>query len=193
MPLFRFRVAWEEDDLVYRDVEITSGQTFKDLHDVILKAYEFDGKHSANFFESNDRWQRVGRTFSSEVMSNKKDAPALSMVKTPVNALISVPDQKFIYEYDPAKKWTFLIELIGLEKDENAKHSYPRVARKEGIAPSQYGAKGAKGEAIALMELVEAYDLGAEEMAEGFGSEGEEGGEAEDSVGGSGGDDSYEE
>lgn len=194
MPLFRFRVAWEEDDLVYRDVEITSGQTFKDLHDVILKAYEFDGKHAAQFFESNDRWVRVGRTFSSEVMANKKDAPALSMIKTPVNALVSVPDQKFIYEYDPAKKWTFLIELIGLEKDENAKHTYPRVARKEGIAPSQYGAKGAKGEAIALMEVEEAYDLGADEMAEGFGSEGgEEGGEAEESFGGSGADESYEE
>ena len=193
MPLFRFRVAWEEDDLVYRDVEIASGQTFRDLHDVILKGYEFDSKHAANFYESNDRWQRIGRTFSSEVMSNKKDAPALSMVKTPVSALISVPDQKFVYEYDPVKKWVFLVELIGLEKEENPKHAYPRVARKEGIAPPQYGAKGAKGGAPGLLEVEEAYDLGAEEMAEGFGSEGEEGSEAEESFGGSGGDESYEE
>jgi hypothetical protein len=132
MPLFRFRVAWEEDDLVYRDVEITSGQTFKDLHDIILKAYDFDSKHSAQFFESNDRWMRVGRTFSSEVTVNKKDAPALSMVKTPVNALISVPDQKFIYEYDPAKKWTFLIGLIGLDLPAGSpqgRHCSPTVWR----------------------------------------------------------------
>jgi hypothetical protein len=44
------------------------------------------------------------------------------------------------------------------------------------------------------MEVEEAYDLGAEEMAEGFGSEGEEGTEAEESFGVSGGgDESYEE
>lgn len=195
MPLFRFRVAWEEDDLVYRDVEIVSGQTFKDLHDVIVKAYEFDGKHAAQFFESNDRWTQQGRTFSSEVMVNKKDAPALSMIKTPVSALITVPDQKFIYEYDPAKKWMFLVELIGLEKEENPRHTYPRVARKEGIAPAQYGAKGAKGAAVALLEVEEAYDLGAEEMAEGFGSEGEEGSSAADEFGGGSGgaEDSYDE
>ena len=49
MPLLRFRVYWEEDDQVYRDIEIQSGQSFLDLHQAINKAYEFDGKHSASF------------------------------------------------------------------------------------------------------------------------------------------------
>ena len=96
MPLLRFRVYWEEDDQVYRDIEIQSGQSFLDLHQAINKAYEFDGKHSASFFESNDRWHR-GREINSEVLVNKKDAPALSMTKTPVSALVAKPDQKFVY------------------------------------------------------------------------------------------------
>ena len=180
MPLFRFRVYWEEDDQVYRDIELLNGQTFLQFHQAINKAYEFDGKHAANFFESNDRWER-GRAFSSEVLVNKKDAPALSMVKTPVSALVADPGQKFVYEYDPVKKWTFLIELIGVAKDDNPRKTYPLMIRKEGIAPTQYGVKGIVEEKI--VEIEEAYDLGADEMAEGFGNEGEESTGAEESFG----------
>ena len=170
MALLRFRIYWEEDDQVYRDIEIRPSQTFLEFHKSILQAYEFDGKHSASFYESNERWQR-GRELNSEVMVNKKDAPALSMMKTPVSALVAVPDQKFVYVYDPVKKWTFMVELIGVNKDEDSRRTYPFVLRKEGLAPAQYGIKGVNPDK--LMEVEEKYDLGAEEMAEGFGSEGE--------------------
>ncbi|GAA4462179.1 hypothetical protein GCM10023093_08270 [Nemorincola caseinilytica] len=176
MAILRFRVYWEEDDQTYRDIELQVGQTFMDLHQCIVKAFEFDGKHSASFFESNDKWERSGREFNSEVLANKKDAPALSMTKTPVSALISVPDQKFIYVYDPAKKWSFLVELIGVSKEETFRRVYPFVLRKEGLAPAQYGIKGVSVDKI--MEIEEKYDLGADEMAEGFGNEGEGEGES---------------
>ncbi len=175
MSLYRFRIYWEEDDLTYRDIEVIAGQSLLDFHHAILKAWEFDGKHTASFFESNDRWER-GRRFSSDVLSNKKDAPALSMIKTPISALVSTPNQKFVYEYDPAKQWVFLIELIGVSRDENPKKTYPLVIRKEGIGPAQYGVKGLPAEK--MVEVEEAYDLGADEMAEGFGNEGEGGSEA---------------
>ena len=176
MAILRFRVYWEEDDQTYRDIELQVGQTFMDLHQCILKAFEFDGKHSASFYESDERWLRGGREFNSEVLTNKKDAPALSMVKTPVSALITVPDQKFIYVYDLVKKWTFLVELIGVSKEDTYRRVYPFVLRKEGLAPAQYGIKGVSVDKI--MEIEEKYDLGAEEMAEGFGSEGEGGSES---------------
>ena len=171
MSLLRFRVYWEEDDQIYRDIELRSGQTFLEFHKAILQSYEFDSKHSASFFESNDRWQR-GREINSEVLVNKKDAPALSMMRTPVSALVAKPDQKFVYLYDPAKQWTFLVELIGVSRDEDSRRTYPYILRKEGIAPAQYGVKGVAADK--LMEIEEKYDLGADEMAEGFGSEGEE-------------------
>ncbi len=170
MAILRFRVYWEEDDQTYRDIEIQGNQTFMDMHQCIVKAFEFDGKHSASFYESNEKWQR-GRELNSEVLVNKKDAPALSMIKTPVSALISLPDQKFVYVYDPARKWTFLVELIGVSKEEVYRRVYPFVLRKEGIAPAQYGIKGVAADKI--MEIEEKYDLGADEMAEGFGDEGE--------------------
>jgi len=170
MTILRFRVFWEDDDQTYRDIEINGSQTFLDFHTSILKAFEFDGKHPASFYESSDKWN-YGRELSSEVLVNKKDAPALSMLKTPVSALVTNPDQKFIYVYDPVKKWTFMVELIGVSKEEVYRRVYPFVLRKEGIAPAQYGIKGVNPDKI--MEVEEKYDLGAEEMAEGFGNEGE--------------------
>ncbi len=175
MPILKFRVFWEEDDQIYRDVELRTDQTFLDFHKIILKAYDFDGKHSASFWESNDRWQHL-REINSEVLVNKKDAQSLSMMRTPVSALIAKPDQHFMYEYDPAKQWTFQVELIGISKEEDEKETYPRVLRKEGIGPVQYGYKGAGRDK--MMEIEEKYDLGSDEMAEGFSSEGEGGGEA---------------
>jgi hypothetical protein len=58
MAILKFRIYFEEDDSVYRDVVIKHTQSFKDLHDAILKAYEFDSKHQATFFRSNEAWQR---------------------------------------------------------------------------------------------------------------------------------------
>ncbi len=179
MAILRFRVYWEDDDQTYRDIEIQGHMTFLDFHKAILSSYEFDGKHTASFYESNDKWA-YGRELNSEVLVNKKDAPALSMVKTPVSALVAKPDQKFIYVYDPAKKWTFLVELIGVSKEETSRRVYPFLLRKEGIAPAQYGIKGVSHDKI--MEIEEKYDLGAEEMAEGFSDEGEEGTESTESM-----------
>jgi len=180
MTILRFRIFWEDDDQTYRDIEIAGNQTFLDFHKAIVAAYEFDGKHSASFYESNDKWA-YGRELNSEVLVNKKDAPALSMLKTPVSALVSVPDQKFVYVYDPVKKWTFLVELITVLKEENSRRVYPFLLRKEGVAPAQYGIKGVSPDKI--MEIEEKYDLGAEEMAEGFGNEGEGGEDSSDEGG----------
>lgn len=187
MPLFKFRIYWEDDDLIYRDIEILSSQNFLEFHKSILLAYEFDAKHTAFFYESNDRWDRF-RAISSEVLSNKKDAPALSMLKTPIGALVSKPDQKFIYEYDPQKNWTFLVALIYISNEVDERKNYPACSRKEGMAPHQYKLGGGTD---LLIEIEEKYDLGADEMAEGYSSEGNDDDSVGDSntEGGFGGDD----
>ncbi len=170
MAILRFRVYWEEDDQTYRDIEIEGHQTFLDFHKCIVKAFEFDGKHAASFYVSSDKWD-YGMEFNSEVLVNKKGAPTLSMLKTPVSAMISVPDQKFMYVYNPEKKWVFQVELTNVAKDSTYKREYPFILRSEGIAPAQYGIKGVNPDK--LMEVEEKYDLGAVDI-DGFGDEGEE-------------------
>lgn len=167
MAILKFRAYFEEDDSIYRDIAIRHTQTFYDLHLAILKAFEFDSKHSATFYRSNDNWQR-GREISLEKYDKQYKADPLLMKETAIGSEIRDPNQKFIYVYDFGKNWTFLIELINVSKEENPKLTYPATIRVEGIAPSQYGTKSLLGERFADVE--EKYDL--TKGAEGFGEEG---------------------
>ncbi|MEC5143271.1 hypothetical protein [Chitinophaga sp. 212800010-3] len=172
MPVLKFRVYWEEDESVYRDIAIKPNQTFLAFHQAILQAFEFDSKHKATFFRSNDNWQR-GREIILEQDNQPRKAEPLLMADTVIAAAVKDPNQKFIYLYDFAKNWSFLVELIGVSKEENSKLTYPACVRKEGLAPSQYGTKGLVGDK--LVEMEEKYDLNKEGMdADGFGEEGEE-------------------
>ncbi|WPV70610.1 IS1096 element passenger TnpR family protein [Chitinophaga sp. LS1] len=172
MPVLKFRVYWEEDESVYRDISIKPDQTFLQFHQVILQSFEFDNKHKATFFRSNDNWQR-GREIILEKDNVVRKVDPLLMEETVIGVAVKTPNQKFIYLYDFAKNWTFLVELIGVSKDENSRVTYPLCVRKEGLAPSQYGTKGLVGDK--LVEMEEKYDLNKEGMSEdGFGEEGEE-------------------
>ena len=173
MAILKFRAYFEEDDSVYRDVVIRHSQSFFDLHEAILKGYEFDGKHEATFYRSNDHWQR-GREISLKKYEKPYKVPPLLMKETTIGSEIKDTNQKFIYVYDFNKNWTFLVELINVSKEENPRMTYPAVIRKEGIPPSQYGTKSLLGERFADVE--EKYDL--TKGAEGFGEEGDEGEEA---------------
>ena len=144
MAILKFRVYFEEDESVYRDVAIRHTQSFLDLHETILKGYEFDNKHKATFFRSNDHWQR-GREISLEKYDKEYRVAPLLMKETTIGSEIKDPNQKFVYWYDFNKNWTFLVELINVSKEENPRLSYPSVVRTEGIAPSQYGTKGLLG------------------------------------------------
>lgn len=170
MAILKFRVYYEEDESIYRDIAIRHTQSFRDLHESILKAYEFDSKHKATYFRSNDHWQR-GREISLEKYDKDYRAEPLLMSETTIGSEIRDPNQKFIYLYDFNKNWSFLVELINVSKEENSRVSYPATVRVEGIAPSQYGTKGLLGEKFADVE--EKYDLS--QVGEGFAEKDEEG------------------
>ena len=172
MAFLKFRVYWEEDDAIYRDVVVKHTQNFTELNNIILKAFEFDQKHDATFFRSNDIWKR-GREISKAVYEKEYIAPPLLMEETTIGSEIIDTNQHFIYLYDFVKSWTFLIELIQVIKNADADMSleYPIVSRTEGVGPMQYGTKGLLGKTFADIE--EKYDLS--EAKDGFGEEGEEG------------------
>jgi hypothetical protein len=184
MAVLKFRVYWEEDDAIYRDVLVKHTQNFQDLHTIILKAFEFDQKHDATFYRSNDIWKR-GREISKEVYDREYKVPPLLMAETAISSEIIDTNQHFIYEYDFVKSWSFLIELIQVIKNADADMTleYPLVSRIEGVGPMQYGTKGLLGEKFADIE--EKYDLN--EGADGFGEEGEDAHASDD-----GGDDGEE-
>jgi hypothetical protein len=170
MAILRFRIYFEEDESVYRDIALRHTHTFFDLHQAILKAFEFDNKHAATFFRSNDQWQQ-GREISLEVYDKEYKAPPLMMSETVIATEIKNPNQRFLYLYDFVKGWNFLIELINVSNNDDPEKEYPALVRTSGLAPSQYGTKSMLGEKFADIE--EKYDLlGA---GDGFGEKDEEG------------------
>lgn len=183
MSLLRFKVSWEEDDTVLRTIEMLSTQTFFDLHTCLRTALQLPGDMEAMIYAANDRWDR-GMAISSTVEKNLRDAPALSMKKTPVAALVNDPHQKFVYVCQHPKGWVFLIELLTLAPVPTMQRDYPVCIHTEGISPSQFG--NTKTGKDAVMEIMEKYDL---ESREGFGDEGEE----DDETGGEEGSDGGEE
>lgn len=180
MAILKFRIFFEEDDSVYRDIVIKHIQSFFELHQAILSAYEFDSIHRATFYRSNDNWQR-GREITLEKYDDVEyKVDPLDMFETTIGSEIRDTEQKFIYVYDFKKNWTFQIQLIGISKEENPKTTYPSISRKEGIGPSQYGIKSLLGDRFADVE--EKYDLTS--LGEGFSDEGEDELDGEDNEGG---------
>lgn len=168
MAILKFRAYYEDDDAVYRDVVIKHTQTFFDLHNAILKAYEFDNKHQATFYRSNDYWQR-GREISIEKYDKEYKAEPLIMANTTIGSEIRDTNQKFIYVYDFIKNWTFLVELINVSKEESSKINYPATSRIEGIGPQQYGTRSLLGKKF--VDIEEKYEL--PQKTDGFSEEGE--------------------
>lgn len=166
MSVFKFRVALEQDDTIFRDVELKATHTFQDFHEAVLKAFAFDDKHEASFFKSNDNWIK-----GEELALNKKENTKL-MSKMPIAGFIDDPHQKIVYLYDYETEWEFLVELM-VVTEEIKKTKYPQVVRTEGIAPKQYGNQPIAGvEGEEGFEAVEIYD---EEDADGMGEEDENG------------------
>jgi hypothetical protein len=153
MAVYKFKLFIEDNEDIYREIEILSGQTFDDFHNAIQEAYKFDKKHAASFFVSDDYWRK-----DQEITLREEDlpldaeelkqdvSPKKLMSKTKIAKYIDSPRQRFMYVFDPAIKWSFCIELMKILPD-NPKGTYPTCVKSVGNAPKQYKqAKMATGE-----------------------------------------------
>lgn len=163
MAILKFRAFYDDDDSIYRDISIKHTQTFLDLHFAILSAYDFDNKHQATFFRSNDQWQQ-GREISLDVYDRQYVMAPLIMGETTLASEVKATDQKFLYLYDFKKNWKFRLMMFGVSKETITKTVYPSITRKEGIGPPQYGIRSLLGEKFADIE--EKFDI--KEIGEGF-------------------------
>jgi hypothetical protein len=144
MAVYKFKIVVEDNEDIYREIEILSGQTFEDFHACIQEAFAFDSKHAAAFFVSDDYWRK-----DQEITLRKEDieldadeiklgvSPKKLMSATKIAKYIDSPRQRFVYVFDPAVKWTFCIELMKILPD-NPKGKYPSCLRSIGKSPRQY-------------------------------------------------------
>jgi hypothetical protein len=203
MAVYRFKVFLDDNEDVFRDIDIKAAQSFEKLHQIIQEAFKFDAKHAASFFVSDDYW-RKGQEITlhkedlpldeEEIRKNVEPKKLMSDVK--IARHIEQPHQRFVYVFDPNVQWTFLIEMLKIV-EENAKVNYPAIVKSIGTPPKQYKqvsvAKDEISPDMAMAALLEDDDLEDDEAYTAVGDveeaveeedlnalEGEEGEESEE-------------
>ncbi|MBR9860881.1 plasmid pRiA4b ORF-3 family protein [bacterium] len=130
--IFRFRVTFEDVDDVERIIDVSGKNTFRDFHNAIQQAINFDNLKPASFYKTNDHW-RPYEEFCTEPKASAKAAGASELGK-----FIDDPHQKFLYVYDEdGDNWALRAEVIKLMKEE-AGILYPNLVKSVGNAPKQF-------------------------------------------------------
>ncbi|MEI8136927.1 MAG: hypothetical protein WCH21_06350 [Bacteroidota bacterium] len=174
MAVYRFRVFLEENEDIYRDIDIRTIQTFEQFHTIIQESFKFDNKHSASFFVSDDYWRK-----GQEITLKKEDLPLDAeeirknvepkklMADVKIAKYIEQPYQRFVYVFDLNVQWSFLIEMLKIA-DETPKITYPICIKTLGTAPKQYKqmnmAKEELSPDLAMAGLLNDLDVEDEEI-----------------------------
>lgn len=145
MAVYRFRISFEDNEDVVREIDILGKQSYEEFHRAIQEAISFDNQKEASFFMSDDYWRKgqeialkpiVDDDDDDDYPRNKK-APVKQMSKCRVADFIDDPHQRMLYIYDPQVRWTLMIELVKIVPDD-PKANYPKTSRSVGAAPKQY-------------------------------------------------------
>jgi hypothetical protein len=191
MAVYRFRVFLEDNEDVYRDIDIKASQTFEHFHEAIQEAFKFDKKHAASFFTSDDYWRK-----GEEITLRKEDLALTEidkrsnitkkylMKEVKIAKFIEQPHQRFVYVFDPNVQWSFLMEMLKIVS-EDSKLNYPACIRSAGNAPKQYKqtnmAKEELSADLAMAALLSDPEISDEEIYKDLGGD-EEGIEEDDLV-----------
>jgi hypothetical protein len=173
MSLLRLKAYWEDDDATFRVLEILSDQTYYALHEGLKTAFQLPADMEASIFICDSRGLKT-REVNSTVEKNLRDAPALSMKKTPIAALINDPHQLFRYECDHPKRWVFMIELVMMLPDPVLQKQYPFVVVSEGMSPSQFGILPGDESKEKIVDILEMFDIGADDDDDALGEDDED-------------------
>lgn len=131
MALFKFRVFYDEDENIFRDIEIKPVHTFFELKEIVIKGYNLPENGDAKIFQANDNWKK-GNEMPLENPHKKKPAEKIKLV---VGNYIDDPHQKFVFEFRGKHDFTFLMELISLMGSEKKDVEYPCISKSVGPSP----------------------------------------------------------
>lgn len=131
MAVYKFRVTFEDDDQVHRDVEISSTQNFTVFRQAILSAYSINKDWDSVFYVSDDKWHKV-----TDVVSFPKETKADDVAggKQKLVKFIDDPHQRFLYSIQGVTEVVFLVELMKILPD-SPKTTYPRTTATLGEFP----------------------------------------------------------
>ncbi len=172
MSVYKFRIAYEDDENIFRDIEILPNQTMRDMDEAIADAFNLPAGRICHLYYSNDSWQKIkGIDIHPKAVKKGKDI-SIPMVLQYVDS----PHQKFLYTFEGNKQeFNLLIELVSILSAEEIGKRYPAVAKSVGPSPVKKNELLKHLSKSALKEEDEfGIDKSENDDLEGMGEEGEE-------------------
>ena len=127
--IYTFKVSFEKN--IWRKVILSSQHTMENLHEIILKIYNFDNDHLYSFFMDGKKW-------SMDCISSPDDdsyGAKADIVK--IGDVGFIKGQRFLYLFDYGNEWQFLIEVEDI-KETNPESFQPYLKDSKGEGPEQY-------------------------------------------------------
>lgn len=137
MAVYRFKITFEDYEDVYREIEVTSEQTFAQFYTTILSSIGFEDHGVASFYMSNDSWKK-GTEITNKEGKLKDGKPVALMAKALLKNYIADPHQKIYFVIESESIWAFHVELIKILPTADSHQSYPFVKKVIGEAPKQF-------------------------------------------------------
>ncbi|NLO50772.1 MAG: plasmid pRiA4b ORF-3 family protein [Bacteroidales bacterium] len=139
MNICKFHLITDEQDDFFREIEIRGNQTFRQLHDFLIKNLNLKKDELASFFIVDDFWNRMLEItlidMAVDVSPDDEKSQVIPEVflmdEVKIDRFVKEIGQKLIYEYDFLQLHGFRLELT--EFVEPVPHRrYPYIAAAEG-------------------------------------------------------------
>ncbi|MBT8384961.1 MAG: plasmid pRiA4b ORF-3 family protein [Bacteroidia bacterium] len=131
--IYKIRLILDTEVDVIRDIVISDTDTLEDLHNAITNAFGFYGTEMAAFYLTDDNWIQ-GEEIPLFDMSETNDS--ISMQKFTIKDVLNEENDKLIYVYDFFSLWSFFVELLSIETDDNL-IELPSLLFSVGLVPSE--------------------------------------------------------
>ncbi len=134
------RVALQDEPTVYREIEVESHKTLSDLAEAIVHAFGFEFDHAFGFYSKLEGRDVMRSQPKYELFADMgEETTAKSVRKTSVADAFPDVGHTMLFMFDYGNDWRFIVEVIG-RGQKAARTRYPKVLKKVGQAPEQYGA-----------------------------------------------------
>ena len=134
--IYRFRVILDSNDEedVFRDLEIRESDTMEDLHNIITQSFGFDGMEMASFYMSDEQWNQGEEITMMDLSEAGNEVK--TMGTTIIKDMVHEASTRLIYVYDFMNIWTFYVEL-GEIVEEAEGTDYPNLMYVHGQIPDE--------------------------------------------------------
>ncbi|WP_438316154.1 plasmid pRiA4b ORF-3 family protein [Sporosarcina sp. FA9] len=126
---YTFKVLFSND--VWRKLVLSGDSTMHDLHNSIIRSYQFGDDHLYSFFMDGKKWS------DNCIASPDDDFGHRNSEKVRIDSLCLQLGQKFLYLFDYGDEWVFNVLVEDINTN-NTDAILPYVSAEKGLAPEQY-------------------------------------------------------